>query len=118
MSALVAKRSSRTTNAGRYLKPVLIQCALAAVRSKEDGYFAAKYEGIARRRGKKRALLAIARMMMVSLHHMLSNGEVFEPTDHDRPAGAAMGRDALTEQSALDLLRGLGYDITAPTSDG
>ncbi len=112
------KRSSRTTRAGRYLKPVLIQCALAAVRSGDDGYFAAKYERISRRRGKKRALVAVARMMMVSLYHMLSNGEVFNPSDHDSPARAREDCKALTEQSALDLLRALGYDISAPAPVG
>ena len=113
------RRSSRTTRAGRYLKPVLIQCALAAVRStRDDGYFAAKYERISRRRGKKRALVAVARMMMVSLYHMLSNGEVFSPSDHDIPSASDSRRDRIDEESALELLRSLGYDITAPTSDG
>ena len=55
-------------------------------------------------------------MMAVCIWHMLSTGEVFSPSDLDGPVRAA-GRPALTEQSALELLRGMGYDITAPGDD-
>lgn len=59
---------------GYYLKPVLIQCALAAVK---NPYFKAKYESISRRRGKKRALIAIARKLMVIAYHLFQTGEYF-----------------------------------------
>lgn len=59
---------------GYYLKPVLIQCALAAVKSH---YFKVKYESISRRRGKKRALIAIARKLMVIAYHLFQTGEYF-----------------------------------------
>lgn len=59
---------------GYYLKPVLIQCALVAMKSH---YFKAKYESISRRRGKKRALIAIARKLMVIAYHLFQTGEYF-----------------------------------------
>lgn len=40
-----------------------------------------KYEQIYKRRGKKRAIIAIARMMLTAIYHMLSTGEVWNPTD-------------------------------------
>ena len=40
-----------------------------------------KYEGIAKRRGKKRAIIAIARMILTAVYHMLSTGEIFNPCD-------------------------------------
>lgn len=40
-----------------------------------------KYENIARRRGKKRAIIAIARMILTAIYHMFKTGEVFCPTD-------------------------------------
>lgn len=109
------KKSSRTTKAGQYLKPVLVQCALAAARSKSGDYFARKYRVIKARRGHKRAVIAVARMMAVSIWHMLSTGEAFCPSDADAPPRE---RRPLTEQSAIELLRGLGYDISAPEADG
>lgn len=132
------KRSARVTKAGRYIKPVIVQCALAAIKSLEDDYFAEKYRRIASRRGRKRALLAICRKMLVCLYHMLSTGEVFDPADRrpdpetgrepepdpspdpdpDRAVATTPEGDRLTEESALELLRRLGYDITKPAAGG
>lgn len=37
------KKSVRIAKAGAYLKPLIVQCALAAVKSKKETYFAIKY---------------------------------------------------------------------------
>ena len=58
------KKSNRVSKAGQYLKPLLVQCALAAIRSKKNPYFAIKYQRIKKRRGHKKAVIAIARMML------------------------------------------------------
>jgi hypothetical protein len=44
----------------------------------------AEYERIMRRRGKKRAIIAIARMILTAIYHMLSTGEVWSPCDLPR----------------------------------
>ena len=75
------KKSVRITRAGVYLKPALVQVAHAAVKSKDDPYYRIKYERIAKRRGKKRAIIAIARMILTAIYHMFSTGEVFNPCD-------------------------------------
>ncbi|KJR99911.1 MAG: transposase [Peptococcaceae bacterium BRH_c4a] len=75
------KKSVRITRAGVYLKPALVQAAHAAVKSKTSAYYRIKYERIAKRRGKKRAIIAIARMMLTAAYHMLQTGEVFNPCD-------------------------------------
>ena len=36
---------------------------------------------ISKRRGKKRAYIAIARKILVAIYHMLSTGELFNPSD-------------------------------------
>ena len=41
----------------------MVQCALAAIKSKKQPYFAIKYGRIKKRRGHKKAIIAIARMM-------------------------------------------------------
>lgn len=75
------KKSVRITRAGIYLKPALVQCAHAAVKSTESPYYKSKYERLVKRRGKKRAIIAIARMMLTAIHHMLSTGETWNPCD-------------------------------------
>jgi transposase len=75
------KKSVRITRAGVYLKPALVQVAHAAVKSKDSPYYKAKYERIFKRRGKKRAIIAIARMILTAAYNMLSTGECWNPTD-------------------------------------
>lgn len=75
------KKSVRISRAGVYLKPALVQAAHAAVKDKTNPYYALKYERIAKRRGKKRAIIAIARMILTAIYSMLSTGEVWNPVD-------------------------------------
>ena len=75
------KKSVRITRAGVYLKPALVQVAHAAVKSDKSPYYEQKYERIMKRRGKKRAIIAIARMILTAVYQMLSTGEAWNPTD-------------------------------------
>jgi transposase len=75
------KKSVRITRAGVYLKPALVQVAHAAAKSIHSPYYRIKYERISRRRGKKRAIIAIARMILTAVYHMFVTGEVFNPSD-------------------------------------
>lgn len=75
------KKSVKITRAGVYLKPALVQCAHAAVKSLTAPYYKNKYERLAKRRGKKRSIIAIARMILTSVYHMLSTGEIWNPCD-------------------------------------
>ena len=62
---------------------MLVQCAYAAIRDKKDPYYGIKYNRIAKRRGKKKAIIAIARMMLTSIYHMLEDGTAWLPCDHE-----------------------------------
>jgi len=75
------KKSVRITRAGVYLKPTLLEVAHAAVKSKASPYYRIKYEAISKRRGKKRAIIAIARMILTAIYHMISTGVVWNPSD-------------------------------------
>jgi hypothetical protein len=59
----------------------LVQCAHAAVKSTTTPYYKSKYERISKRRGKKRAIIAIARMILTAIYQMLSTGEAWNPCD-------------------------------------
>lgn len=75
------KKSVRISKAGDYLKPMMVQCALAAIKSKKEPYFANKYRRLKHRRGHKKAIIAIARMM-VCIYHMVSERKPFNPTNY------------------------------------
>ena len=74
------KKSVRITRAGVYLKPALVQCAHAAVKSDKSPYYKKKYESIVKRRGKKRAIIAIAIRILTAIYQMLSTGEQWNPS--------------------------------------
>ena len=75
------KKSVKISRAGVYLKPALVQVAHAAVKSTNSPYYKNKYESISKRRGKKRAIIAIARMILTAIYHMLITGELWNPSD-------------------------------------
>lgn len=57
-------------------------CTRCRKKAKEKNpYYRSKYERIYKRRGKKRAIIAIARMILTAIYHMLSTWEVWNPTD-------------------------------------
>lgn len=58
-----------------------MQVAHAAVKATGNSYYRLKYEQISKRRGKKRAIIAIARMILTAVFQMMSTGEVWNPTD-------------------------------------
>ena len=71
------KKSVRISRAGVYIKPLLVQCANNAIKDKNCEYFKLRYEAIKKRRGHKRAIIAIARMLLTCAYHMLSKNEPF-----------------------------------------
>lgn len=75
------KKSVKISRAGVYLKPYLVEIAYNAVKDKTNSYYAKKFEKISKRRGKKRAYIAIARKILVAIYHMFETGETWNPVD-------------------------------------
>lgn len=46
-----------------------------------NSYYRLKYEQISKRRGKKRAIIAIVRMILTAVFQMMTMGEVWNPTN-------------------------------------
>lgn len=106
------KKSVRISKAGQYLKPLLVQCALATIKDKES-YFGIKYSRIKKRRGHKKAIIAIARMLLVSIYHMLLTGEEFNPSDIESFKNPKPKEPIkFTVDSALAFLEQSGIDIS------
>jgi transposase len=78
--------SGRTTKGNKPLRAIMSQAAWAAARTK-DTFLKARYHRLAARRGKKRAIVAIARTMLESAYYMLSRREPYHDLGadyHDR----------------------------------
>ena len=109
------KKSVRISKAGQFLKPLLVQCALAAVKSTKEPYFANKYGRLVKRRGHKKAIIAIARMMLTCIYHMLQTGEAFNPSDYEELNSPVPKKQVLTDETAIAFLAAQGYDVSALT---
>ena len=109
------KKSVRITKAGVYIKPLLVQCALCAIKDKSCPYIKARYESIKRRRGHKKAIIAIARLLLTSIYHILLTGEVFDYERFEKLMNRNFkphNRIQNTPEEMISYLTNLGYNIT------
>ena len=102
------KKSVRITRARVSLKPALVQCTHAAVKSDKSPYYKKKYESLVKRRGKKRAIIAIARIILTAIYQMPATGEQRNPSDLykiDMPAALVEKQKAKAIKQAKKLLQ-------------
>jgi transposase len=69
-------RSTRLRKGSNWLKDTLIQAAWAAVK-KRDSYLHAQFLRIRRRRGDRKAIIAVAASMLTAAYHMIRNDQPF-----------------------------------------
>ena len=101
------KKSVKISRAGVYLKPALVEVAHCAVTDKECDYYAVKYKQLSKRRGKKRAIIAIARKILVAVYHMLSTGEIFNPSDLSKVETTDKDKIKYTKNNFMQLTKQL-----------
>ena len=74
--------SGRTTKGNKFLSSNMVQGAWSAARTK-DTFLKARYHRLAARRGKKRAIVAVAHSMLVSAWHMLTYQQPYQELGGD-----------------------------------
>lgn len=107
------KKSVKISKAGSYIKPLLVQCALSAIKSNSQPYYKIKYNNIKKRRGYKKAIIAIARMILVAIYHILLTGETFNPSDLEETNKPKTSKNKLTTETALAFLQTQGFDVSS-----
>lgn len=101
------KKSGKTRRGNNYLKGTLTEAAWAASKTKGTA-INEKYHNIARRRGKKRAIVAIGHQILVDVYRILSAGTPY----HEVGAEVARERKSKArERSMVKELERLGYSI-------
>ena len=109
------KKSVKITKAGVYIKPLLVQCALCAIKDKSCPYIKARYESLKRRRGHKKAIIAIARLLLTSIYHILNTGEGFDYERFDTLLNRnfkSQQKVKNTPEEMISYLTSLGYEVT------
>jgi transposase len=70
------RKSGKTRKGNRWLRATLVECARGAIRAR-DSYLAAQYHRIARRRGDKKAIVAVGHSILVAAWHVLRDGVAY-----------------------------------------
>jgi transposase len=107
------KKTTRISRAGNYIKPLLVQCTLCAIRAKQFQEVRNRYLALKKRRGHKKAIIAIARMILTAIYNILKKNEPYNPELYrniDRPP---VHREVSLEE-AVFILQRQGYLVTAP----
>ncbi|HZT82614.1 MAG TPA: IS110 family transposase [Gemmataceae bacterium] len=97
------RRSGRRTHGNRWLKRILVQAAWAASHPKGT-YLAARYRRLAKRRGRKRALVAVGHTLLVIIYHVLKRGTTYAelgPGFLDRLEPERLTRQLIKRREAL-----------------
>jgi transposase len=97
-----------TTKGNTHLRAALAE-AVWAISHTKDNYLSAQYHRLARRIGKKKAIVAVSHSLLVIIYHMLRDqtdyrdlgSTYFETLDKERLCSSAVRR-----------LESLGYDVT------
>jgi transposase len=101
------KRSSKTRRGSRWLRQTMVQTAWAASHTKAT-YLAAQYHRLASRRGRKRALVAVAHTILGMVYHVLKKGVDYAELGADYFERRDAGR--LTRH-LVDRLERLGHKV-------
>ena len=105
------KKTTRISRAGAYLKPLLVQIALASSSSAKNPEIRDKYLALKKRRGHKKAVIAISRRLLTAIWHMLSKREAYNAELYHKADKPPKNR-VLTPEQAFALLRRKGYQIS------
>ena len=108
------KKSVRVSKAGCYIKPLLVQCANAVVKSTKHPEIRNRYLRLRKRRGHKKAIIAIARMLLTALYNMLKNKEPYNAELYRKSDVLPVNREITVEQ-AIIMAQFQGYKIKSAT---
>jgi len=100
--------SGKTRKGDKALNTALIQAAHAAAHTRNT-YLSAQYHRLAARRGKKRAIVAVAHSILVIAYHLIQRKEPYRELGGDY---FDKRRPEATAQRLLKRLERLGYDTS------
>ena len=95
-------KSRKITNGNKYLRRILVQCAWSITRTK-GCWLSGKFNELAKRRSQKKALIAIARKLLVIIWHILSKHEAYKEYKPKLSKEQKQKRIARLEKQILEL---------------
>jgi transposase len=107
MNETGGKKKPSATKKQRWLKAKMTQCAWAAVK-KRNSYLGARYRRLHVRRGKRKAIIAVAGTMLRAIYHMIQNDVDYQDLGADYWDRQDRERAARRLQKRLEKL---GYTV-------
>jgi len=104
------KHSVRVSKAGGFIKPLLVQCANAVVKSEKHPEIRNRYLRLKKRRGHKKAIIAIARMLLTALYNILKKKEPYNADLYRKSDVIPVNREITLEQ-AIIFAQSQGYRV-------
>ncbi len=104
------KKTTRITRAGAYIKPILVQCALTVCKSDKHPEIKSRYLKLKKRRGHKKAIVAICRMLLTAIYAILKKNEAYNPELYRKEDTAPISKN-ITVKEALALISRQGFNV-------
>lgn len=104
------KKSVHISKAGCYIKPLLVQCGLAALKSNDNPEISNRYKNLKMRRGHKKAIIAIARLLMTVIYHILQDKVCYDKDLYSKYNQLPTSKEITVEQ-AIALVKRQGYKL-------
>ena len=105
--------TTRIDRAVAYIKLLLVHCALCAIRAKQFPQVRNRYLTLKKRRGHKKAIIAIPRMLLTAVYNMLKKNEPYNSELYRKSDRPPVHREVSVAQ-AIFILQRQGYLVTAP----
>ena len=99
------KKTTRVSRAGAYIKPLLVQCALAVCNSDKHPEIKSRYLALKKRRGHKKAIVAICRMLLTAIYAILKKKEAYNPNLYRKVVSVPSNRSLSVEQALAFVMR-------------
>lgn len=100
--------SAKTRKGSKWLRTALIESARRAARL-EGTYLRERYLQVMRRRGDKKAIIAVAHEILIAAHRVLSTGEPYEDPGPEKLRNLSAEH---VKNRAVAQLRALGYEVS------
>ena len=106
------KKTTRISRAGVYIKPLLVQCANAAIKSNKHPEVRNRYLAIKKRRGHKKAIIAVARMLLTAIYNILKKNEPYNSELYTHSNNTPPEHRTVSVEEAIFILQRQGYIVT------
>jgi hypothetical protein len=109
------KKTTRVSRAGAYIKPLLVRCALTVCKSDKHPEIKSRCLALKKRRGNKKAIIALRRMLLTAMYAILKKSEAYNPDLYRKESVASAPVDRIISiEQAVAFMTRRGYLVVDP----